>query len=99
MQKTRRARAPSACFILPSNFHLIKMLTAHHARIARQTPSFTIPEADQGEFQRLPRVVRDDVDTLLIEFERVFASRRVNPMIEKIAARLDFRRGFTFSTL
>jgi hypothetical protein len=78
---------------------MTQKLTIHHARIARPAPSFTIPEEDQGEFQRLPKEVRDDVDTLLIEFEQVFASHRVNPVIAKIAARLDFRRGFTYSTL
>ena len=38
-------------------------------------PTFTIPEEDQGEFQRLPKEVRNDVDMLLIEFERVYCAQ------------------------
>jgi hypothetical protein len=72
-----------------------------HARFGDRSviPTFTISEDDQGEFQRLPTEVRDDVDTLLIEFEQVYGSPNVNAAIAKIAARLDFRRGFRYSTL
>jgi hypothetical protein len=72
-----------------------------HSRFGDRSliPSFTISEDDQGEFQRLPNEVRNDVDTLLIEFEQVYAAPSVNAALAKIAARLDFRRGFRYSTL
>ena len=74
-------------------------LHAPHHGVAASHPTSPSPEEDQGEFQRLPTEVRNDVDTLLIEFEQVYGAPRVNPAIAKIAARLDFRRGFRYSTL
>jgi hypothetical protein len=60
---------------------------------------FAVAEHDQGEWQRLPQDVRDDVDRLLVEFEKVNEARFVLPALKEVAGRLDHKRGFKFGSL
>lgn len=74
-----------------------KLATRHSSH--GTTLLFAVPEQDQGEFQRLPQDVRDDVDKLLVEFEKVNEARFVLPALKEMAGRLDHKRGFKFGSL
>ena len=46
---------------------------------------FAVPDSGQDEYRRLPEDVQNDVDRLLIEFEKVHAERYVRPALKRLA--------------
>lgn len=60
---------------------------------------FAVPEADQDDYQRLPKDVAGDVDRLLSAFEQVHRERYVRPALKRLAEQLGHRRGFAFGAL